>query len=190
MGTHAAPEVRRAQILEAALGCFAEKGYHSTKMDDIVRVCGLSKGAIYWHFESKEEIFLALFSAMEAEIFAAWEAVDEGDALESLRRDGEIVFERLAGTRMFLDAWSEFLRHPSARERFAALYRGSRARLATTVRRGIERGEIRDLSPEAAAATLTGVVEGILLQAFVDPGYDPRSAWPTAWEILERGLQA
>ena len=56
MATHAPAEVRRRQILDAALSCFAERGYHSTRMDDVVAACGLSKGALYHHYRSKEEI--------------------------------------------------------------------------------------------------------------------------------------
>jgi AcrR family transcriptional regulator len=51
---------RRAQILEAAMACFARQGYHATSMDDVVRESGLSVGAIYSYFASKEDLFLAL----------------------------------------------------------------------------------------------------------------------------------
>ena len=188
MATHAAPEVRRAQILQAALQCFSKQGFHGTSMDDIVRATGLSKGALYWHFKSKDEIFLALFDAYEDALFAAWEAADQGNALEALGRDGEITITRLMETRLFLDAWTEFLRHPTARRRFARVYERSRAHLASTVRRGVRRGEIRRCNPDHVAAVMTAVVEGLLIQAFVDPQFDPRLAWPTAWDICARGL--
>jgi AcrR family transcriptional regulator len=51
---------RRAQILSAAMACFARQGYHATSMDDVVRESGLSVGAIYTYFPSKEDLFLAL----------------------------------------------------------------------------------------------------------------------------------
>jgi AcrR family transcriptional regulator len=51
---------RREQILLAAMACFARQGYHVTSMDDVVRESGLSVGAIYSYFTSKEELFLAL----------------------------------------------------------------------------------------------------------------------------------
>ncbi len=51
---------RRAQILNAAMTCFARQGYHVTSMDDVVRESGLSVGAIYSYFPSKEELFLAI----------------------------------------------------------------------------------------------------------------------------------
>jgi AcrR family transcriptional regulator len=54
------PDGTRDRILDAALDVFANKGYHSTKMDEIVEQSGTSKGAIYFHFPNKERLFLAL----------------------------------------------------------------------------------------------------------------------------------
>jgi len=55
-----APQVRVTQILDAALAEFSEHGFAATTMDDIARRCGLSKGGLYTHFASKDEIFEAL----------------------------------------------------------------------------------------------------------------------------------
>lgn len=55
-----APQVRVTQILDAALAEFSEHGFAATTMDDIARRCGLSKGGLYAHFASKDEIFEAL----------------------------------------------------------------------------------------------------------------------------------
>lgn len=190
MATHAPPEVRRAQILDAALRCFARKGYHAAKVDDIASDSGLSKGAIYWHFDSKEEIFLALLDAYEQAIFAAWDALPTSPALEALHAEGRIALERILETRVLLDAWSEFIAHPGARERFARIYERSRARVAQVVRDGIERGELCRCDPLHVAAGLTALVEGLLLQAFADPDYDPLAAWPELCRLLARGLAA
>jgi len=51
---------RRAQILDAALKVFSEKGYHKTKVEDISREIGIAKGTIYLYFRSKKRIFLSL----------------------------------------------------------------------------------------------------------------------------------
>lgn len=52
------PPDTRTRILEAAARVFAEKGYHETRMDDIVAAADSSKGSLYFHFANKEEIFL------------------------------------------------------------------------------------------------------------------------------------
>jgi len=59
--------VRRAQILGAAATVFARQGYHGSRMDDIVKEAGLSKGALYWYFKSKEELATALVHQMLAD---------------------------------------------------------------------------------------------------------------------------
>lgn len=188
MATHQPAEVRRAQILEAALECFGQKGLHASKMDDIVKASGLSKGAIYFHFDSKDDLFLELFEAFDQAIFAAWEELPDGDALETLRRVGELTLSQLLETRPLLEAWTEFLRHPTSRARMARTYRQARERLGAMVRAGIEAGQIRDCHPEHVASALTALVEGLLLQAFADPEYDALAAWPAAWQLAAVGL--
>ncbi len=53
-------QATRARILEAAIKVFSTRGYHDTRMDDIVEAANSSKGSIYFHFKSKQEIFLGL----------------------------------------------------------------------------------------------------------------------------------
>jgi len=191
VGTHAPAEVRKRQILEAALGCFGEKGLQGTTMDDIVEASGLSKGAIYSQFESKDQIFLGLFWTFELDLFAAWEQLPEGDAVETVRRIAEVTLTRLLELRPLLDAWTEFLRQPASRERMAEAYAVSRESLGGTLRRGIEEGSVRPTcDADAAAAALTALVEGLLLQAFADPDFDPLEVWPEAWETVARGVAA
>lgn len=54
------PDNTREKILDAALDVFSSKGYHDTRMDEIVEQSGTSKGSIYFHFPNKERLFLAL----------------------------------------------------------------------------------------------------------------------------------
>ena len=65
----------RERILDAALNVFASKGYHDTRMDDIVNEAGSSKGSVYFHFPGKEALFLALVdefaSRLETRLTAA-----------------------------------------------------------------------------------------------------------------------
>lgn len=83
-----APEVRVPQILDAALVEFSERGFNAARMDDIASRCGLSKGGLYAHFQSKEQVFKALLARLlappewdasmaplagaDAHAFAAW----------------------------------------------------------------------------------------------------------------------
>jgi len=187
---HEPPAVRKKQILEAALRCFGEKGLRAATMDDVVAASGLSKGAIYSHFQSKDEIFRALYGLFELDLFEAWSRLPRTDPLETMRRMGDLFLERLLATRPLLDCWTEFLRQPASRERMAETYRESRRRLADLLREGIAEGRVVDSNAEHLAASLTALVEGLLLQAYVDPDFDPMAAWPTAWQLAARGLAA
>ena len=57
-----APQLRIAQILDAALVEFSERGFAAATMEDIGRRCGLSKGGLYAHFPGKDVIFQALLN--------------------------------------------------------------------------------------------------------------------------------
>src|SRR5687767_3663360 len=50
----------RERLLDAAAEVFAERGYRATRVEDLAAAAGLTKGAVYWNFESKEDIFFAL----------------------------------------------------------------------------------------------------------------------------------
>lgn len=56
-------EEARKTVLDAAVGVFAERGYHDTTMDDVAQKLGVSKGAVYQYFDSKEELFRTICSA-------------------------------------------------------------------------------------------------------------------------------
>lgn len=63
---HRRPEERPAQILAAALQVFAECGFAAARLDDVARRAGVSKGAIYLYFETKEQLFTAVVTEMIA----------------------------------------------------------------------------------------------------------------------------
>ena len=75
------------EILGAARRCFSEAGYHETRVDEIARRAGLSKGAIYWYFNGKRELFLALFERYLEEL-AAQRYVAAGSATVKNPREG------------------------------------------------------------------------------------------------------
>lgn len=189
---HAPAAERRAQILEAALRCFAERGYHATTMDHVAVASGLSKGSLYWHFDGKEAVFLALFDLLAAEVFgrfdAAAAAAGDVDVVSLLRRELSLFFARFGDERSLLLAWVEFAAHPRGRERLARTHRVTREKLAEIVRLGIARGELRDLCPEGVAVALTGLLDALLLQAAIDPGFDLREHVETLCELVYGGV--
>ena len=57
-------EERKNQIIQAAMKVFSRQGFNEARMDDIVTESGLSKGALYWYFKSKDEIIIAILDRM------------------------------------------------------------------------------------------------------------------------------
>lgn len=78
------PETTKSRILDAALDIFSTKGYHDTKVDDIVEQSATSKGSVYFHFPNKQRLFLALVDKfadlLERRVTEAIEQEDEGIA--------------------------------------------------------------------------------------------------------------
>ena len=77
-------EETRARILEAALRRFAVQGYNAASIDQICTEAGVSKGAFYHHFPSKQAIFLELLNGWLETINAGFEAVRQGTVPETL----------------------------------------------------------------------------------------------------------
>ena len=102
---------RRAQIIQAALACFARKGYNNTTMDDIVAESGLSKGSLYWYFKSKDELFaeamLSVFMDVGQEAFAALEqCTTASDKLRALAQVTAGISKQIEGFfALFLEFW-------------------------------------------------------------------------------------
>lgn len=86
--TEATKAARRAQIIEAAVSCFLEKGYTNTSMSDIIKASGLSSGSIYSHFTGKEDILTTAINERLENVKKLYAALPEGagpqDILETI----------------------------------------------------------------------------------------------------------
>ena len=86
--TDATKAARRAQIIEAAISCFLEKGYTNTSMSDIIKASGLSSGSIYSHFSGKEDILITAINERLENVKNLYAALPEGagpqDILETI----------------------------------------------------------------------------------------------------------
>lgn len=86
--TDATKAARRAQIIEAAIDCFLERGYTNTSMSDIIKASGLSSGSIYSHFSGKEDILISAINERLNNVKELYAALPEGagpqDILETI----------------------------------------------------------------------------------------------------------
>src|SRR5918996_410057 len=92
-------EATRAQLIATARSLFGERGYASVGTEEIVRTAGVTRGALYHHFEGKADLFRAVFEEMERELAEriAGEALAHQDVWEA----------HLAAVELFLDACQE-----------------------------------------------------------------------------------
>lgn len=91
-------EATRVQLLDAAEKCFREKGVASTTLDDIARAAGHTRGAVYWHFENKADIFQAVCERVHTPLetmLSDLAAAPGDDPLGFLRKDAIRVLRML-----------------------------------------------------------------------------------------------
>jgi TetR/AcrR family transcriptional regulator, transcriptional repressor of aconitase len=171
---------RRRQIMDAAIRCFAREGFHRTTMQEIVRETGLSAGAIYRYFRSKEDIVAAIAAehhSAEAAAFAEVGTIDDVGA--ALRHLVSVSLGRLADPqeqqwrRVTVQVWGEALRD----ERVMGIVRGGLdepvAILAAMMRRGQRDGTLpAELDPDGAARVCASIFQGLVLQQAWDPKLD------------------
>jgi AcrR family transcriptional regulator len=188
---------RRAQILAAAAACFARQGYHATSMDDVVRESGLSVGAIYSYFPSKEELFLALSDDRAAqsldylnELFS-----QPGTMADKAREAVDYFFDMLADeqaplARMHFEFLSEALKSDRFKARQEQRCESVRNFFSTLLAEAQTRGEVRrDVDIQAAAELMMSLNEGILLLSATGLRHVSLDALKVAYvALLDAGL--
>lgn len=168
MGTAGVRMARRARIVEAALACFVEKGFHQTGMRDIAAAAGVSLGNLYNHFPGKEAL-IALIASLEAEeLTPMLAALQEGPAPAALARFARdyLAWARqpdnlLLGTEIL----AELARRPELATPFAAHQLRLEQALADAITRGQAEGGVRvGAEPLQLARWLIDAIEGQALR--------------------------
>ena len=169
-------EKRRA-ILAAATRCFARDGLRGASIAGICTEAGISPGHLYHYFESKDAILEAIVGAVlerAAEQFG--QTMGNSNALATLMSEMQQAKARNenGATGLVLDMLAEAGRNPSVAKLVQEHSRGMQRLLADVLRGGQRRGEIDpSLDAGAAAAILTGVIDGFVITAVRNPSLDP-----------------
>lgn len=163
-------EETRRNVLRAAHAVFGQRGYHDATLREIADAAGVSKGAVYYNFATKEELFLGLLQARMEERLAAIRAAQAahdpasdpigraaGDYIDNIRRNQEWV-------ALFL----EFLARAARDDRFAAeiaaRFRTFWAELADLLERGADAQGLRlPLPPEQLAIAIDVLAIGFMI---------------------------
>ena len=105
MSRHADPHAKEA-LVAAARAEFARRGLRGARIEDITAACGLSKGAFYLHFESKEGLFGALVQAFVGEMGGA-AGIRVSESMEFFEREGSLVSADFRKSSPRLQRWNE-----------------------------------------------------------------------------------
>jgi len=185
---------KRRAILDAAGGCFAEKGFERTTTADLCRAAGISSGSLFHYFPSKRAVFWAIFEE-DARITADQlaEAAEADDPWTSLLD----VVETQAGlvtipgvVRLVLEAAAQAARD----EEFAELIRRNEQALrdgfTVLVARAVDAGRIDPgVAPRAAASWVAALIDALISRTSLDPDIDLPAEQAILRVILVRFLR-
>lgn len=169
---------RRQQIMDAARRCFASNGFHATSMQEIIDASGLSVGAFYRYFKSKEELVSAIATEGVAAIEAglarlAGEDLPLDTALDQALKVVERGLDPGGVFQMGMQVWAESFRNPELAGFVKGLYERLRGHFVELAARAKARGELpADADPAAVGAVLFGLIPAYGLQRLLTGGPD------------------
>jgi len=154
----------KEKIIEAAIESFSQTGYDRTKMEDIAKRLGLSKGTIYLYFKSKEDLFVAI---CEHNI----QASDEEDAgffvkKENVASDAEQIYDNIrrreqGNDRVMLEMVAESARNPKLKKSMYELHVKIHEHVVQNIRAKIEEGFLKDVDATSLAVALVALYDGL-----------------------------
>ena len=166
-------EETKTRILESAIKLFSGHGYNKASVDDICREAGISKGAFYHHFESKQALFLAVLDGWLKTIDTAIEESRDKTAPETfmlMTQAFPYLFQTAGeGLPMFLEFWLQASRDKQIWEASIAPYRRYHKYFTSLIKKGVKEGSFVDVDPGLTSRMIVSTAMGLLLQSLLDP---------------------
>jgi len=190
---------KKDRIIEAAARVFAQKGYAGAAVADIAVKAEIGKGTIYEYFDSKEDLFFAVFewfmqksgaaASVSISVLGGSAAVRLEALSDSIMGMWNEIKDAFTLTMEFWAASSSSQMQQRFKEAFRRLYEEFRGIVASLIRDGIQRGEFRpDVNPESIAAALVGTWDALFLQAWFEKNFDPFTTARNFLEVVLKGL--
>lgn len=163
------------ELLLAAEKLFVERGFHATSVDEIAFEAGYTKGAVYSNFESKEDLFFAVYERRADRGLAEVEQIlrENGPAagLELLASDAAQRRGREDGwLAVYFEFWAHVVRRPELRQRFAKIHgRVAEPMTAAVERLAEERGIVMPVDARSFNVAMIAMVSGLSLERLTQP---------------------
>jgi|SRR5690606_2451629 len=189
----------RDSILQAAVENFSDKGFFNTTLDDIAKTAGVTRGAVYWHFKNKAEIFDALHSAMhepfiqrvlaDLEIDTPHPVLQLQDLITQLLQDLADKPDKQQVLRLFLNCDYSGVLAPF-KERHKDSKRESLALFEAYFKRAQEKGKLNaQANPEILTLTFHCFLKGLLTEYINNDIIDLKNHAKPLINQLFKGLQ-
>ena len=185
----------REQLLDAAARVFAERGYRGASVDGIAAEAGVTKGALYWNFKSKADLFFSLLDERVDErvrlLVAQTEAVAGEEMVTPMvsREISDVVDEQRQMLLLQHEYWSLAARDPELSERYAERQRRLRELVAHGLVAHHEATSIAlTADPEELATAVIALANGLAMDRIVDPESVPDRLLGEILEIIYDGL--
>ncbi len=166
-------EETRTQIIKSAIKLFSNHGYTAASVDVICKDAGVSKGAFYHHFESKQALFLALLDGWLRTIDNSIEATHDQTVPETFLLMTEAfpyIFKTAGeGLPMFLEFWLQASRDEKIWRAGITPYRRYHKYFTALIKKGVDEGSFVEVDPEIASRLIVSTAMGLLLQSLLDP---------------------
>jgi len=188
MARQARSHATRKRILDAAVELFTEAGYANTGLGDIIERAELTKGALYYHFDSKESLATAIIHESSTALHEAARGIEESPApaLENLIHLSFVIAEMVAGDAL-IRTGSQLMRALGEFSEVAVqTYAGLGGLIVDAVRRAGTEGDLRaGVDPDAAGELLVSAYLGIeLLSIGASDGHDIRDRLHRMWQVV------
>ena len=188
-------EETRNRLLNAAEKCFAQDGYDAAGVAKICQYAGVSKGAFYHHFSSKQMIFMALFKqwleGVDLQLTHLRDNME--DIPEGLISMAAVVQDVTRTAENQLPIYLEFLnraaRDPNVLQAMIEPFHRYHAFFVEMIEAGISQGTLRQIDPAVAARVIISMAVGLLIQGLLDPaGSDWEWTTEESIKIILRGM--
>jgi AcrR family transcriptional regulator len=188
----------RAALLDAAARVFVRRGYRDASVEEIARQAGFSKGAVYWHFQGKEDLFFALLeerlNAPVREMIDLLRSAppDQDMSIEANRRFVGLLERQRDLLLLDQEYWSLAVRQPALRARYAARQAGLRRALGEALQARVEHlgAPVEGVPAQELATAFLALANGLGLERLIDPDAVPDDLLGRIIVLVYQGLVA